>query len=348
MRLYAKNSTILVVDDSPENINILTGILKPYYKVKIATSGETAIAITRSDYPPDLILLDIAMPGKNGYEVCAEIKTHLPTRRIPIIFCTALSDMEDEAKGFDAGCIDYITKPVSPPIVLARVRTHLQLYSLNNSLEQKIKERTEEVCRTRLSIIRCLGRAAEHNDNETGFHVLRMAHFCKLLALKAGFSEDDAELLFQAAPMHDVGKIAIPDSILKKQGPLSDDEWKTMKRHVELGVEILEDEDDDSELMQMARCVAGGHHEKWDGSGYPLGLAGEDIPITARIATIADVFDALTTERPYKEAWSTDRALRYLRENTGTHFDPTLISHFEQILPEVLAIKSRYADTEAA
>jgi putative two-component system response regulator len=333
--------TVLVVDDTPENIDILVSTLKGSYHVKAAVNGEMALKIVRAN-PPDIILLDIMMPGIGGYEVCRELKEDYTTRHIPIIFITAMMGVESELKGLELGAVDYITKPISPPIVKARVKTHLALYDQNRELDLKIREKTKQLHQTRLQIIQRLGRAAEYKDNETGMHVIRMSYYAYLLGLAAGMSETEAELLLNASPMHDIGKIGIADSILKKPGKLTDDEFKAMQLHSEIGAEIIGE--DSSELLSLAKVVAISHHEKWDGSGYPYGLMGEDIPRVGRIVAIADVFDALTSERPYKEAWSVERAMELLKDSSGTHFDPQLVELFIGVLPDVLAYKQQYND----
>ena len=338
----AHKATVLVVDDAPENISVLSGILRADYKIKVAINGEKALAIAMSDPAPDLILLDIMMPGMSGYEVCEKLKAHLPTRHIPIIFCTAMGEQENEEKGFALGCVDYITKPVRPAIVKARVRTHLALHDQNRELERQVAARTLELHQSRLSIIRALGKAAEYKDDNTGMHVLRMSLYCRILGLAAGLSEADAEVLMQAAPMHDVGKIGTPDAILKKPGALTPAEWEVMRRHVENAADILGGQD--SELLVMARTIALTHHEKWDGSGYPKGLAGEAIPLVGRIAALADVFDALCSPRPYKSAMAVDEVLDIIRKESGKHFDPQLVDKLIEKLPEFAAIRQRYAD----
>jgi len=334
--------TLLIVDDAPENIDVLSGILRPHYKVRAAINGERALAIANSERPPDLILLDVMMPGLSGYEVCQRLKAHLPTRHIPVIFCTAMGEVENEQRGFELGCVDYITKPVSPPLVLARVRTHLALYDQNRVLEKRVGERTRELNDSRLSVIRTLGKAAEYKDDTTGLHVLRMAQYCRVLGLAVGLSESDAEMLSQAAPMHDVGKIGTPDAILKKSGRLTAEEWNVMRLHVDNAAMILGDEP--GELLEMARTIALTHHEKWDGSGYPKGLRGEEIPLVGRIAALADVFDALCSARPYKAEMPVDEVIAIIRDESGKHFDPALVAKLEERLPEILDIQSRYAD----
>ena len=335
-------ATVLIVDDTPENIDILRGILKNEYKIKVASNGEKALKIAQSESAPDLILLDIMMPGMDGYEVCKRLKANYATSRIPVIFVTAKGETADESLGFDIGAVDYITKPVSPPLVQRRVRTQLSLYDEKRLLDEMVKERTQELDQTRLQIIQRLGRAAEYKDNETGIHVMRMSHYSQLLGLANGMSEDEAELLLNAAPMHDIGKIGIPDKILLKPGELDAKEWEIMKTHPQMGEEILGSHN--SVLLNLARDIALTHHEKWDGSGYPNGLKGEDIPVYARIVAIADTFDALTTVRPYKQAWLVADAIDLLKKEAGSHFDPELVDKFLSIMPQIIEIKDKYAE----
>lgn len=343
MTTDGSQNTILLVDDVADNIDILNAVLSPYYRTRVALNGEKALQIARSANPPDLILLDIMMPGLNGYEVCRQLKVNPDTRDIPVIFVTAMSEMEDEKLGLELGAVDYITKPVSPPIVLARVRTHLALYDQNRELARQVRERTAELFNTRQQIIRRLGRAAEFRDNETGNHIIRMSHFCRLIGTAAGLGEKTVEILYNASPMHDVGKIGIPDHILLKQGKLDDDEWAIMRQHPQIGAEIIGQHAD--ELLQTAWMIALCHHEKWDGSGYPNGLKGEDIPLLARIAALADVFDALTTARPYKKAWSVEDAVDFIESQAGSHFDPGLIEPFKRVLPDMLRIREEFSDS---
>lgn len=333
---------VLVVDDTPENIDVLSSTLKPTYKVKAALNGEKAIKLATQAPQPDIILLDIMMPGMDGYQVCTLLKQNPLTKKIPIIFITAKASEADEQKGLELGAVDYITKPISPPIVSTRVKTHLALSNQNRLLEEKVKKRTEELHKTRLEIIRRLGRAAEFKDNETGMHVIRMSHYSRLLAEAISEDRQWSDLIFNASPMHDIGKIGIPDHILLKPGKLDDEEWKVMRQHPEFGANIIGDHP--SEILQMAKEIALSHHEKWDGSGYPNNLKEEAIPLSGRIVAIADVFDALTTERPYKKAWSVDDALDLIKRDAGKHFDPKLVPIFLEILPDVLKIKQMYAE----
>jgi putative two-component system response regulator len=284
------------------------------------------------------------MPGIDGYEVCRRLKTNITTRKIPVIFLTAKSEVEDEAKGLELGAVDYITKPISLPIVQARVKTHLALYDQNRTLEEKVIQRTVELNDTRLEIIRRLGRAAEYKDNETGLHVIRMSHYSRLIALTSGMSEIEADLLLNASPMHDIGKIGIPDRILLKPGKLNDEEWKIMRQHPAFGAEIIGKHN--SELLKEARVVARTHHEKWNGKGYPAGIKEEEIPASGRIVAIADVFDALTSKRPYKQPWPVEKAVDLIKEESGQHFDPKLVPAFLEAIPEILKIKEQYAEKQ--
>ncbi len=339
--MIADKQTVLVVDDTPENIDVLVGTLKQDYNVKAAINGEMALKIIHTT-PPDIILLDIMMPGIDGFELCHRLKSDYTTKHIPIMFITAKIGVEDELHGLELGAVDYITKPISPPIVKARVHTHLTLYDQNRELDRKVHIKTEQLHETRLQIIQRLGRAAEYKDNETGMHVIRMSYYSRILGLAIGMSEQDADTLMNAAPMHDIGKIGIPDNILKKPAKLSPEEFAVMKQHCEIGAEIIGT--DHSELLQMAKVVALTHHEKWDGTGYPNGLVGDQIPRVGRIVAIADVFDALTSVRPYKSAWSVEDAISHLQEAAGKHFDPYLIPLFIKAMPEMLEIKERFVD----
>lgn len=342
MKAAQRPAVVLVVDDIPENIDVLGGILRPGYRVKAALNGDHALEIARGDPQPDIILLDIMMPGMDGYEVCRRLKDDPRTRAIPVIFITAKSEVEDETQGLELGAVDFIVKPVNPAIVVARVRTQLALYDQNRELERKVRERTDELLSTRLEIIRRLGRAAEYKDNGTGLHVIRMSHYARLIAEAMGATDSWLELLLNAAPMHDVGKIGIPDYILLKPTKLDAAEWRIMCRHPLYGAEIIGGHQ--AELILLAREIALNHHEKWNGSGYPRGLAGEAIPLAARIVAIADVFDALTTERPYKSAWTVTEAVAYIDGQKGRHFDPSLVPLFHQVLPKMLEIREQYAE----
>jgi putative two-component system response regulator len=320
---------ILAVDDEASNLQLLRQILQDHYRLRFAKDGARALELAREERP-NLILLDVMMPGMSGYEVCAALKADPLTAAIPVIFVTALHDTDDELEGFEAGAVDYITKPVSPPVVRARVRTHLSLV------------RMEELRASRLEIVQRLGLAAEYKDNETGLHVIRMSHFARILGLAAGMTELEADDLLHAAPMHDVGKIGIPDRILQKPGPLEPGEWKIMQTHASIGAEIIGRHE--SGMLALAHDIALTHHEKWDGSGYPKGLAGEQIPLAGRICAVADAFDALTSVRPYKTAWSEAEAVEFLVQQKGRHFDPALVDLFIAQMPAIRAIRQRWAE----
>jgi len=336
--------TVLVVDDIATNLDLLVETLKDEYRVLAALSGREALDIVYSATPPDIVLLDVMMPEMDGYAVCREIKADLRSRDIPVIFVTARDQEQDQTKGFEVGGVDYITKPVSPAVVLARVRTHLALHNQNLALERKVAERSRDLYETRSQIIRRLSVAAEYKDNETGRHILRMSGYCRVLARTAGLDQEAVDLIHSAAPMHDVGKIGIPDHILGKPAKLDPDEWEIMKTHTTIGAKIIGRHD--NRLMVLARRIALSHHERWDGTGYPEGLAGEDIPLEARIVALADVFDALTSKRPYKEPWPEDEACEYIREQRGKQFDPRLTDLFLGDLESLRRIRESVGDDD--
>lgn len=332
---------LLVVDDTPDNQLIMRTILETEYDLLFADNGEHALNIARFK-KPDLILLDIIMPGMDGYETCKKLKEDYRSKAIPVIFVTALGEVKDEAMGFEVGGVDYITKPVNPALVRARVKTHLALYDQNRELQKKVDAATKEIRETQMVVIERLGRAAEYRDNETGKHVIRMSLYSRILALALGMTHEDANTLQLAAPMHDIGKIKIPDSILKRSGALNVEEMDLMRNHTRFGAEIIGLHH--CELLKMARTVALSHHEKWDGTGYPDGLAGEDIPLVSRIVAIADVFDALTSKRPYKEPWPVEKAIHYIESRAGTHFDPNITPLLREKLDDIMDVYNRYAE----
>ena len=318
---------ILAVDDEATNLQVLRQTLAAEYRLKFAKSGELALELI-SQERPDLILLDVMMPGMTGFEVCAKLKQNSGTAHIPIIFVTALSEEFDEAKGFELGAVDYITKPISPAITRARVKTHLSLVS------------AAELKKAYVELMQRLAQAAEYKDNETGQHIARMSRYCYVLAKAYGLSQEYAEDLMLAAPMHDIGKVGIADSILLKPGRLDAQEYEIMKQHAELGANILAGSE--SKLVRLAYLMAMEHHEKYDGSGYPKGLQGEEISIEGRICALADVFDALTSKRPYKEAWPIEEAMAFIQSQSGLHFDPKLVALLAENLPEILKIKTQF------
>jgi putative two-component system response regulator len=344
------DARVLIVDDSTVNVNILIHALKGTYRLGVARSGLVALEYVNK-HLPDLVLLDIMMPGMDGYEVCARLKDREETRDIPVIFITAMNDTHDKAKGFEMGAVDYITKPFEVVEVRARVKTHLALRRSNEllkdqsrRLEEKVRERTRDLRETQLEILNRLGRAAEYRDNETGLHIQRIGHYCARLARALGLDEDQCELLQNASRMHDIGKIGIPDGILLKPGKLEPKEWEIMKTHPGIGAEILSG--NGSKLVTTAREIALTHHEKWDGSGYPAGLKGEEIPLSGRIVCVCDVFDALISRRPYKEPWPLDKAVAEIRRGSGAQFDPALVEVFLRALPELVEVAEQFADVE--
>lgn len=345
-----QDGRILVVDDNPVNIAIIRKILLQdgYRRVDSTTRPREVRELYATNHY-DLILLDIHMPEINGFEVMAQLKQDNTDDYLPILVLTA--DHSDETRHLclAGGAKDFISKPFERLEVLFRVRNildvrllHRAVIKQNEELEQKVRERTEQLYEAQIKIIQCLGKAAEYRDNETGMHVVRMSKACAILAKQMGLSDEECELILQASPMHDIGKIAIPDEVLLKPGRLDDREWHKMKTHAEVGAEILGSYD--SKLMDVAAKIAKTHHERWDGSGYPIGLKGEEIPLYTRIVTVCDVFDALTSTRPYKPAWSVSDAMVYLWENAGTHFAPHVVQQFSMVLDEVLALRKDYPD----
>lgn len=333
---------VLIVDDTPANIDVLRKTLAPrQLEVAVALNGEAALKLAPK-FLPDLILLDIRMPGIDGYETCRRLKANEITQQAPVIFISANSETQDIVDGFQVGGVDYITKPFRQEEVMARVRSHLELSELKNKLEEKVLKRTSQLNESRLEILQRLVKTSEFKDNETGMHIKRMSLYSSLLGKAYGWSKEKCELLLNASPMHDLGKVGIPDRILLKPGKLDHDEMEIMKTHTTIGGKILAG--GTSELLQMAETIALTHQEKWDGSGYPKGLAGEEIPLEGRITALADVFDALTSVRPYKKAWSVEKAVNLIEEESGKHFDPKLTALFIQILPEILEVKERFKE----
>ncbi|HEY4161662.1 MAG TPA: two-component system response regulator [Dongiaceae bacterium] len=358
-------ATILAVDDTPGNLSLITGLLKGSYHVKVANSGEKALRVVHSDMPPDLVLLDIMMPEMDGYEVCRRLKADARTRHIPVIFLTAMSKSEDERLGLEVGAVDYITKPISPPILLARVKTHLLLKSSSDFLKDKnaylegeVYRRTQEMQAIQDVTILTMASLAETRDNETGNHIRRTQHYVKLLATKLRnhprftqfLNERSIDLLFKSAPLHDIGKVGIPDRILLKPGKLTPEEFEIMKTHTTLGRDAIEQAEGrlgtPVEFLSLAKEIAYSHQEKWDGSGYPEGLAGDAIPVSARLMALADVYDALISRRVYKPPFPHEKAVEIIAEGRGRHFDPDITDAFMEIREEFRTIALKYADTE--
>jgi putative two-component system response regulator len=357
--------TILVVDDTPDNIDLLSGILEADYRTKVATGGERALKIARGADRPDLILLDVMMPGMSGYEVCMALKADAATRDIPVIFVTAMSEVADEQQGFALGAVDYITKPVSAPIVLARVKTHLSMKRVqdflrdqNQFLETEIERRTREIAALQDVTIHAMASLAETRDNETGNHIRRTSHYVRALAEhlrshpRFGYflTDKNIELLFKSAPLHDIGKVGIPDRILLKPGRFEPHEMEIMKTHTTLGRDAIAAAEAELgmtvDFLVFAKEIAYGHQEKWDGSGYPEGLAGDAIPISARLMAVADVYDALISRRVYKDGMPHAQAVAIIVEGRGKHFDPDIVDAFLATEQQFVDIARKYADTD--
>ncbi len=321
--------------------NPLRRAITDEYTIRVATRGAEAIEICNS-MPVDLILLDVMMPDMDGFETCRQLKRNPMTRGIPVIFVTAMGETKDEAMGFASGAADYINKPIRAPIVRLRVETHLALYDQKRALERLVQERTAELSETHLELLHRLGSAGEYRDNETGQHVARVCHYARIIAQAYGLPESEAELLFNAAALHDTGKIGIPDGILFKPGKLEKDEWEVIQSHCEIGHKIIGSHK--NSLLKTAATIALTHHERWDGTGYPKGLKDTDIPLFGRIVAIADVFDALTSERPYKKAWSMDEAVEEIVRCSEAHFDPKIVETFKRKIPELREIQLQFAD----
>jgi putative two-component system response regulator len=351
--MYKKETArILIVDDEPVNLKLLDKMLSAQGYTNLALVQDPRLVLeVYHQQRTDLILLDINMPHLDGYGVMEQLKTLDDPLLPPVVVLTAQHGQDFLLRALNAGARDFITKPFDRNELLARVRNmldaqlaHRLVFEQKDVLDGMVRIRTDELRRTRLQVVQRLGRAAEYRDNETGNHILRMSHISALLAKAIGWNEADCELMLHASPMHDIGKIGIPDHILLKPGKFEPDEWEIMKTHAVIGAHILDG--DDSDLMRWASEIALSHHEKWDGSGYPNGLSGEAIPLTGRIAALADVFDALTSARPYKKAWPVEAAVGLIKENCGAHFDPNLVDAFLEQLPEILKIQQQYSDPE--
>jgi putative two-component system response regulator len=358
-------STLLIVDDCTENLAILTDLLHPLHRVLAATSGDACLRLAAGSPPPDIILLDVMMPIMDGYEVLARLRQNAATADIPVIFITALDDALDEERGLQMGAADYITKPIKPAVLTARVRTQLEakqardwLRDQKGVLEAEVARRMVENDLTQLVSIRALAHLAEIRDPETGNHILRTQSYVQRLAnrLKSNsrfahtLSDRYIELLTRSAPLHDIGKVGIPDHILLKPGPLTPAEWDIMKTHAKQGSDAIEqaeaDIDQPVEFLTLAKEIAHWHHEKWDGSGYPDGLRGDAIPLSARLMALADVFDALICRRVYKPPMSCDQARDIIIGGRGSHFDPDIVDAFLIEFGEFAAIAQRYSDVD--
>ena len=332
---------ILVVDDTKANIETLLELLGETYKVIPALDGHKALKILEKKHI-DLILLDIMMPGMNGYEVCDEIKSHAKTKDIPIVFVTAKTDEDSIEQAYEHGGVDYITKPFRARELLSRVANHLALSKQQEYLKKMVELKTQEIRDTQKEIIFTMGTIGELRSQETGNHVKRVAAYCELLAKHYGLSEREVHLVKEASPMHDIGKVGIPDAILNKPGKYTPEEFQLMQQHAQYGYEILKFSN--KELLKAAAIVAYQHHEKWNGTGYPNGLKGEEIHIYARITALSDVFDALGSARVYKEAWDDERIFKLLQDEKSEHFDPMLVDVFFDNLDDFLAIRDSLRD----
>lgn len=354
-----QNAHILIVDDEAANVLVLEKTLKAVGYTQIQSTKDSRLVLDLyCQQPCDLIILDLNMPYLDGYEVMEQIKAEAGEHMPPILMLTAQHSQESRQDALDRGALDYVTKPFNTKELLSRVRNLLEaqlarkfMRNQNEILENKVSLRTRELEKqsqelhdTRLQVVRRLGRAAEYRDNETGLHIVRMSKIAALIGKNAGLNEYECDLLLNAAPMHDIGKLGIPDKILLKPGKFEPEEWEIMQTHAQIGADILSG--DDSELLNMAEEIALTHHEKWNGKGYPNGLKGEDIPLSGRICALADVFDALTSVRPYKKAWSVDKAVDLIKEESGEHFDPSLVEHLLVLLPEIIEIKEKYGEPE--
>ena len=357
---------ILVVDDAPDNLSLMSGLLKDHYKVKIANNGERALKVALTGALPDIILLDVMMPVMDGYETCRLLKANPKTRDIPVIFLTVKTDIEDEIHGFELGAVDFISKPISPPVLLARVQTHLQLKRVrdylkdqNEFLEAEVRRRTQEIVAAQEVTILVMASLGETRDNETGNHIRRTQFYVRALAEKlrdhprfSYFLDDDTtiDLLYKSATLHDIGKIGIFDSILLKPGRFTEEEFEIMKTHCILGRDSIIAAERrlgvEQPYLSFAKEIAYTHQEKWDGTGYPEGLSGDDIPISGRLMAVADVYDALICRRVYKEGMPHEKAVEIIVEGKGSHFDPDVVDAFLEIADEFIQIAKRFEDTE--
>ncbi len=341
-----RKNRVLIVDDLPANIRVLNDALHQEYHISVSTSGVEALDLAKTSPRPDIILLDIMMPGMDGYEVCKRLKRDPATRDIPVLFVTAMDEVSDEAHGLSMGAVDYITKPIRPAVVKARLRNHMALNQYQRQLEDLVDQRTAQLKNGYIDTIHRLTLASEFKDEDTGAHIKRISYYTRELAGELGMDAEFCEAIFYASPMHDIGKVAIPDSILLKPGPLDPDEWTIMKTHAQIGGEILKGSE--SPYLEMAMEIALNHHERWDGNGYPSGLKGDQIPLTARIMNMVDQYDALRSKRPYKPAFSHKKTCDIIIRGDGrtmpAHFDPEVLNVYERLEKKFEEIFEHYND----
>lgn len=358
-----ERAIVLIVDDSPDSVLLLTETLKDKYRTKIATSGAAAMKAALRHPQPDIILMDVVMPEMDGFELCKQLKKLPNVASTPIIFITGKIQPEEETHGLAIGAVDYITKPISQPVVLARIATHLKLVnaqraliSQNERLEDTVRQRTKELAKVQDATIAAMAALAETRDDETGNHIYRTQRYVKSLALalqhhprfEYELTDESIELLFKSAPLHDIGKVSVPDHILKKPGPLTEEEFEAVKQHTTKGGDAIRSVEDrlgeSSDFLRFAREIAYSHQERWDGSGYPDGLAGDEIPVSARLMAVADVYDALISRRRYKAPFSHETAVTMMEQGRGTHFDPDVLDSFLRIQDEFREIARTFSD----
>jgi len=340
--LPTRRATVLVVDDSEDVRNLFFTALKNDYEVRLAANGNDALALAEAEPAPDVILLDVQMPSPNGYDVCTRLKANPTLRNIPVIFVSARTDVKDQGKGLALGAVDYITKPFSTPLVLARLRNHLALYDQRRALEDQVRQRTEELYNTRRQIIRRLSRAMEYREGGLTHRVLRVSHYVKVLATQIGMDPEMIEIVFEAVPLYDVGKIGVPDYILLKTDHLNKVEVAEMRRHPEIGAHIIGQHE--NPLLATARLMALTHHERWDGKGYPKGLAGEEIPLVGRIVAIADAYEAMTATQRHRMPFHTHKAERQILDAAGAQFDPQLVEAFKKVQRDFEKVRRTFHD----
>jgi len=338
-----KRPLILAVDDSHDLLALMARALAGDYDVKTAESGAAALQVAAEAPQPDLVLLDVEMPGMSGFEVCKALKENPATAAIPVLFLTGKGESKYEVEGFALGAEDYVTKPINAAVLRSRVRAHVALANRRAELESLVRQRTAKLENAHVELIRCLGRAMEsHESAAAGKRAQRIGQYARLLAQAVGANAASCEMIEKAAPLHDIGKLAVPAEILRRRGKLSAPDWERVKRHPEYGAEIIGPQDDP--LLALARAVALTHHEHWDGSGYPAGLKGKAIPMPGRIVAVADAFEAMTTTQFYREPLSVERAAQEIIRNAGTHYDPKVVEAFKKALPAMRKVHGAIAD----